>query len=69
MDPNPNVFLNDNDHIAANVHKVTITLQDVAVQLGLSINGEAVTGLGKVPDPWGTYERLLGRVPQNDEEG
>ncbi|KAH1072492.1 hypothetical protein J1N35_024820 [Gossypium stocksii] len=135
MDPNPNVLLNDNDHIAANVNKdlyrivrprlhdpgyfpdqrvlpylnvagfgvaayiqisdlradlistlverwrpethtfhlpcekVTITLQDVAVQLGLSINGEAVTGLRKLPDPWGTCERLLGRVPPNDEEG
>ncbi|KAK5839971.1 hypothetical protein PVK06_008831 [Gossypium arboreum] len=90
MDPNPNVLLNDNDHIAANVHKihqiselranlisvlverlrpethtfhlpcgeVTITLQNVTVQLGLSINGEAVTGLGRVPDPWGTCERV-----------
>ncbi|KAG8484012.1 hypothetical protein CXB51_023200 [Gossypium anomalum] len=48
---------------------VTITLQDVAVQLGLSVNGEAVTGLGRVPDPWSTCERLLGRVPPNDEEG
>ncbi|KAH1108394.1 hypothetical protein J1N35_012162 [Gossypium stocksii] len=98
MDPNLNVLLNDNDHIAANVNKisdlradlisalverwrpkthtfhlpcgeVTITLQDVAVQLGLSINGEAVTGLGKLLDPWGTCERLLERVPPNDEEG
>ncbi|KAA3488536.1 serine/threonine-protein phosphatase 7 long form-like protein [Gossypium australe] len=135
MDRNPNVLLNDNDHIASNVHKdlyrtvrprlhdpsyfpdrrvisylnvagfgvaayiqiselradlisalderwrsethtfhlpcgeVNITLQDVAVQLGLSIDGEAVTGLGKVPDPWATCERLLGRVPLNNEEG
>ncbi|XP_040954776.1 protein MAIN-LIKE 1-like [Gossypium hirsutum] len=117
MDPNPNVLLNNNDHIASIVHKdlyrivrprlhdpsyfpdqrvilylnvagfgvaayiqifelqadlisalverwrpethtfhlpcgeVSITLQDVAVQLRLSINGEAVIGLGKVPDP------------------
>ncbi|KAK5824752.1 hypothetical protein PVK06_019536 [Gossypium arboreum] len=120
MDPNPNIILNDNNHIAANVHKVnekkivllylnvtsfevvayiqifelranlistlverlrpethtfhlprgevTITLQDIAVQLGLSINSEIVVGLGIVPDPWGTCEGLLGRVPPNDEE-
>ncbi|KAH1048086.1 hypothetical protein J1N35_038870 [Gossypium stocksii] len=49
--------------------EVTITLQDVAVQLGLSINGQAATGLGRLPDPWGTCEQLLGRVPPNDEEG
>ncbi|KAH1128987.1 hypothetical protein J1N35_000365 [Gossypium stocksii] len=89
MDPNPNIILNDNNYIAAYVHKshidlisalverwhpethtfhllsgeVIITLQDVAVQLGLSINGEAVTGLRRLPDLWGTCERLLGRVP------
>ncbi|XP_016714226.1 protein MAIN-LIKE 2-like [Gossypium hirsutum] len=132
MDLNPNIVLNDNDHIASIMHKdlyrivrprlydpgyfpdqrvipylnvagfgvaayiqtselradlisalvkrwrpethtfhlpcgeVSITLQDVAVQLGLSINGEAVTGLGKVRDPWGTCERLLGRVPPSN---
>ncbi|KAA3456270.1 serine/threonine-protein phosphatase 7 long form-like protein [Gossypium australe] len=49
--------------------EVNITLQDVAVQLGLSINGEAMTGLGRVPDPWGTCKQLLGRVPPNNEEG
>ncbi|KAA3474057.1 serine/threonine-protein phosphatase 7 long form-like protein [Gossypium australe] len=49
--------------------EVTITLQDVAVQLGLSINGEAVTRLGKVPDLWGICARLLGRVAPNNEEG
>ncbi|KAA3485977.1 serine/threonine-protein phosphatase 7 long form-like protein [Gossypium australe] len=49
--------------------EVIITLQDVAVQLGLSIEGEAVTGLGKLLDPWATCERLLGRVPSDNEEG
>ncbi|KAK5812482.1 hypothetical protein PVK06_027912 [Gossypium arboreum] len=33
--------------------EVTITLQYVTIQLGLSINGEAVTELGKVLDLWG----------------
>ncbi|KAK5824283.1 hypothetical protein PVK06_019054 [Gossypium arboreum] len=128
MDPNPNVLLNDSNHIAARVHQtlvhdsgyfldrrvlpylnvagfgvvgyiqlselradlisalverwhpkthtfhfpcgeVTIMLQGVAVQLGLSVNGDAVTRLGKVPDPWGTCKRLLGRVSRNDDEG
>lgn len=32
----------------------TITLQDVAIQLGLSIDGQTVTSLGKVIDLWGT---------------
>ncbi|XP_012439295.2 protein MAINTENANCE OF MERISTEMS-like [Gossypium raimondii] len=48
--------------------EVTITLQDVAVQLGLSIDGEPVTELGKLRDPWGTCERLLGRVPPSSED-
>ncbi|KAA3467782.1 serine/threonine-protein phosphatase 7 long form-like protein [Gossypium australe] len=39
------------------------------VQLRLSIEGEPVTGLEKVPDLWATCERLLGRVPQDNEEG
>lgn len=41
--------------------EVSIKLQNVVVQLELSIDGDAMTGRGKLVDP---YERLLGKVPQ-----
>lgn len=47
--------------------EVTITFQDVALQLGLSVDDLVVTGRGKLDDPWGTCERILGRVPPNNE--
>ncbi|KAH1108526.1 hypothetical protein J1N35_012294 [Gossypium stocksii] len=58
----PNVLLNDNDHIAANVDKDLYRIVRPRLH-------DPVTKLEKVPDPWGTYERLLRRVPSNDEEG
>ncbi|KAH1072888.1 hypothetical protein J1N35_025216 [Gossypium stocksii] len=68
-----NSLLNHDSYIAKFVHntcrEATIILEDVAVQLGLSINREAVTGLTKVLDLWGTCSRLLGRVPFDDEGG
>ncbi|KAH1097277.1 hypothetical protein J1N35_014198 [Gossypium stocksii] len=51
----------EDTYVPSLVWDVTITLQDVAVQLGLSINGEAMTGLGRLPDPWGTCKRLFRR--------
>ncbi|KAH1039976.1 hypothetical protein J1N35_041719, partial [Gossypium stocksii] len=49
--------------------EATITLEDVAIQLGLFINREVVTGPGKVLDLRGTCSRLLGRVPLDDKGG
>ncbi|PPD70379.1 hypothetical protein GOBAR_DD32744 [Gossypium barbadense] len=79
MDPNPNILLNDNNHIAKNVNKdqyriVRPRLHDpgyfpdrrVLPYLniaGFGVAAEAVIGLGKVLDLWGTCKQLLGRVP------
>ncbi len=41
----------------------TITLEDVAVQLGLPIDGNAVTGVSSISRPTTLCYELLGRLP------
>ncbi|KAG8499173.1 hypothetical protein CXB51_005607 [Gossypium anomalum] len=44
----------------------TITLEDVAMQLGLRVNGAVVTGRSKVLEPSVVCHKLLGRSPRGD---
>ncbi|KAH1067846.1 hypothetical protein J1N35_032833 [Gossypium stocksii] len=46
----------------------TVTLEDVALQLGLSINGSLVTGVSAIVKPNALYHSLLGVSPGDDEE-
>ncbi|XP_017636024.1 serine/threonine-protein phosphatase 7 long form homolog [Gossypium arboreum] len=45
----------------------TITLEDVAMQLGLRVDGAVVTGRSNVLEPSVLSHRLLGRSPNNGE--
>ncbi|XP_016694506.1 protein MAIN-LIKE 2-like [Gossypium hirsutum] len=45
----------------------TVTLEDVALQLGLPIDGSPVTGVTSFTDPTTLYYQLLGDSPNNDE--
>ncbi|KAK5835705.1 hypothetical protein PVK06_011403 [Gossypium arboreum] len=46
----------------------TITLEDVAMQLGLRVDGAVVTGRSKVLEPSVVCHRLLGRSPRDGEQ-
>ncbi|KAH1082033.1 hypothetical protein J1N35_021794 [Gossypium stocksii] len=45
----------------------TVTLEDVALQLGLPIDGSAVTGVTVIAKPAALYYSLLGVLPANTE--
>ncbi|KAG8493231.1 hypothetical protein CXB51_010563 [Gossypium anomalum] len=45
----------------------TITLEDIAMQLGLRVEGAVVTGRSKVLEPLVLCHRLLGRSPNDGE--
>ncbi|KAH1031315.1 hypothetical protein J1N35_043489 [Gossypium stocksii] len=46
----------------------TVTLEDVALQLGLPIDGSPVTGVSAIADPFALCHSLLGVSPDDDEE-
>ncbi|XP_017644331.1 protein MAIN-LIKE 2-like [Gossypium arboreum] len=45
----------------------TVTLEDVALQLGLHINGSAVTGVSAIAEPTALCHSLLGVSPVDDK--
>ncbi|KAK5833078.1 hypothetical protein PVK06_016890 [Gossypium arboreum] len=45
----------------------TVTLEDVALQLGLPIDGSAVTGVTAIAEPTALCYSLLGALPGDDE--
>ncbi|XP_052478728.1 serine/threonine-protein phosphatase 7 long form homolog [Gossypium raimondii] len=46
----------------------TVTLEDVAVQLGLPVDGSPVTGLSSLTDPAAVCYQLLGESPENGDK-
>ncbi|MFQ6645246.1 hypothetical protein Gotur_019228 [Gossypium turneri] len=47
--------------------KCTVTLEDVALQLGLPIDGSPVTGVSAFAEPAALCYSLLGDSPNDDE--
>ncbi|XP_016706847.1 serine/threonine-protein phosphatase 7 long form homolog [Gossypium hirsutum] len=46
----------------------TVTLEDVAVQLGLPVDGSPVTGLSSLTDPDAVCYKLLGESPEDSDK-
>ncbi|XP_052480701.1 protein MAINTENANCE OF MERISTEMS-like [Gossypium raimondii] len=46
----------------------TVTLEDVAVQLGLPVDGSPVTGLSSLTDPAAVCYQLLGESPEDGDK-